>query len=103
MAWQSPQRLGDVEVPALLGEEGTRPSDTTRIAVYSWAIPRLPGSNTGHGQVWKRPDGLVEPCGGPFKCGDCTDDNALVGELLVSIDNAPYRNVALPQRLHAWG
>lgn len=27
--------------------------------------------NTGHGHVWKRPDGLIAKCGGPKLCVEC--------------------------------
>ncbi|WP_320533625.1 hypothetical protein [Robbsia andropogonis] len=34
------------------------------------------GSNTGHGHVWKRPDGLKAKCGGPGMCAKCSRDAA---------------------------
>lgn len=34
------------------------------------------GGNTGHGHVWKRPDGLVARCGGPALCAECARDAA---------------------------
>lgn len=33
-----------------------------------------PGSNTGHGHVWKRPDGVTARCGGPVLCLSCRAD-----------------------------
>lgn len=33
-----------------------------------------PGSNTGHGHVWKRPDGVTARCGGPALCLSCRAD-----------------------------
>lgn len=33
-----------------------------------------PGTNTGHGHVWKRPDGTVMRCGGPSYCAQCRAD-----------------------------
>lgn len=33
-----------------------------------------PGSNTGHGHVWARPDGVKAPCGGPGLCAVCQAD-----------------------------
>jgi hypothetical protein len=30
-----------------------------------------PGTNTGHGHVWPRPDGAKARCGGPTICPDC--------------------------------
>lgn len=35
-----------------------------------------PGSNTGHGHVWKRPDGVRSRCGGPRLCRKCQQDQA---------------------------
>jgi hypothetical protein len=31
-------------------------------------------SNTGHGHVWPRPDGIVARCGGPWVCPECAMD-----------------------------
>lgn len=33
-----------------------------------------PGTNSGHGHVWPRPDGTRMRCGGPGLCQKCTDD-----------------------------
>lgn len=33
-----------------------------------------PGSNTGHGHVWPRPDRLLARCGGPPMCQGCAAD-----------------------------
>lgn len=35
------------------------------------------GTNTGHGHVWGRPDGLMVRCGGPGVCELCTLDAAM--------------------------
>lgn len=35
-----------------------------------------PGTNTGHGHVWPRPDGMVARCGGPAMCQRCAIDAA---------------------------
>lgn len=32
------------------------------------------GSNTGHGHVWERPDGMKARCGGPMRCMGCRRD-----------------------------
>jgi len=32
------------------------------------------GSNSGHGHVWDRPDGVKARCGGPVLCKDCRRD-----------------------------
>jgi hypothetical protein len=34
------------------------------------------GTNTGHGHVWPRPDGLRARCGGPGLCAECATDQA---------------------------
>ena len=31
-----------------------------------------PGTNTGHGHVWTRPDGMKARCGGPTVCRECS-------------------------------
>lgn len=36
--------------------------------------PSKIGGNTGHGHVWKRPDGVLMRCGGPGMCAACTAD-----------------------------
>lgn len=30
-----------------------------------------PGTNTGHGHLWERPDGVKARCGGPYLCTEC--------------------------------
>jgi len=35
-----------------------------------------PGTNEGHGHVWKRPDGMRARCGGPRICRVCAVDAA---------------------------
>lgn len=39
-------------------------------------VQKTPGSNTGHGYVWKRPDGQKARCGGPSMCRECAQDLA---------------------------
>lgn len=34
------------------------------------------GTNTGHGHVWARPDGVKMRCGGPGLCDTCSKDKA---------------------------
>jgi DNA-binding CsgD family transcriptional regulator len=36
------------------------------------------GTNTGHGYVWDRPDGMKAACGGPTQCQQCCHDQAIV-------------------------
>jgi len=36
--------------------------------------PFGPGSNTGHGHVWPRPDGNKARCGGISMCRECAAD-----------------------------
>lgn len=40
------------------------------------ALFRVPGTNTGHGYVWPRPDGMKHRCGGPALCEQCALDRA---------------------------
>src|ERR1041384_3405298 len=44
-------------------------------------IGRGPGTDTGHGHVWRRPDGLrARGCGyGEGRCQQCADDNRKFG------------------------
>src|SRR5690348_11323898 len=35
-----------------------------------------PGTNTGHGHVWPRPDGVRARCGGAGICSECAKDLA---------------------------
>ena len=35
------------------------------------------GTNTGHGHVWARPDGVKARCGGPALCADCAMDDVM--------------------------
>lgn len=39
------------------------------------------GTNTGHGHVWERPDGLRYRCGGPSLCKECALDAASVDKM----------------------
>lgn len=41
-------------------------------------IPNVPGTNTGHGRVWPRPDGRTYRCGGLRMCPACRDDQAVI-------------------------
>jgi hypothetical protein len=38
----------------------------------------VPGTNSGHGYVWKRPDGMIARCGGPGMCRECAKDKERV-------------------------
>jgi hypothetical protein len=38
----------------------------------------VPGTNSGHGHVWKRPDGIVARWGGPGLCRECREDKERV-------------------------
>ncbi len=41
-------------------------------------MANVPGTNTGHGHVWARPDGSRARCGGPRMCKECARDAAEV-------------------------
>ncbi len=100
--WQAPQHIGDVEVPVLVGRDGDKAGKVT-VPVYSWTISRLPGSNTGHGHVWERPDRSQESCGWPDRCGQCEADEELIAEMQHSVRAATERRGAeiLIQRVAA--
>lgn len=42
------------------------------------------GTNTGHGHVWKRPDGVRMRCGGPRMCAACAKDAALLASTVLA-------------------
>jgi hypothetical protein len=48
-------------------------------------------TNTGHGHVWARPDGLMAKCGGPGLCKECSLDAQKVAEQPVA--------AGLPERI----
>ena len=37
----------------------------------------VPYTNSGHGHVWARPDGMKARCGGPGMCSDCKAEQEL--------------------------
>jgi hypothetical protein len=41
--------------------------------------PHGPGTNSGHGHVWPRPDGLKARCGGMSRCMVCANDARQIG------------------------
>lgn len=41
--------------------------------------PYGPGTNTGHGNVWPRPDGRKARCGGAGMCRECAKDARQTG------------------------
>lgn len=56
-------------------------------------VRNIPGTNTGHGHVWPRPDGLVAKCGGPVVCIECAHDatppseeGTAVSDIVYSVD-----------------
>ena len=57
-----------------------------------------PGTNTGHGWVWIRPDHMRARCGGPALCAQCDQDmtDKLNGATvsIAQADMVPESNVA---------
>jgi len=49
----------------------------------------LHGANTGHGHVWKRPDGVKTRCGGPMLCSKCARDAAGMANIKEDLENIP--------------
>jgi hypothetical protein len=48
-----------------------------------------PGTNTGHGHVWERPDGMKARCGGTAICVECAKDHARWGKALAGAGAIP--------------
>lgn len=72
-AWDSLNELrGDAkEAEERAFQALDRPAPETGESLF-----RIPGTNTGHGHVWPRPDGLIARCGGPGICKQCALDQA---------------------------
>jgi hypothetical protein len=51
-----------------------------------------PGSNTGHGHVWERPDGTKAPCGGIVGCSFCQRDLGMYGRRVETENVTPLRS-----------
>lgn len=49
-------------------------------------MPNTPGTNSGHGYAWPRPDGVKARCGGPAMCAECLADLQLAPSHLPSIE-----------------
>lgn len=49
------------------------------------------GTNSGHGHVWKRPDGTSAKCGGPAICRECAADKALLVQVPPGARTLPDR------------
>lgn len=62
--------------------------------------PNPYGTNTGHGHVWPRPDGVKARCGGPALCKQCAFD---AGEALETRQSNPVMDGGdeLRKKLHA--
>jgi hypothetical protein len=81
-------KIGDYTYEGILAEFARAVlAESDSKAVESPAIPyepiindRGPGTNTGHGHVWRRPDGQRQHCGyGQGSCQQCADDNREFG------------------------
>lgn len=48
--------------------------ETHALAKAGESVANKPGTNTGHGHVWQRPDGVKARCGGPGLCKECSRD-----------------------------
>lgn len=61
------------------------------------------GTNSGHGHVWERPDGLKARCGGPALCAECKVDSGLVQHqaALPSVNLEDLERIAIVQALAA--
>lgn len=54
---------------------------SARYERMKFASKNTPGTNSGHGHVWERPDGIKARCGGPGICKECLDDRSLIAAL----------------------
>lgn len=57
------------------------------------------GTNTGHGHVWERPDGVRMRCGGPGMCAVCSADLARMANKEKSAPVPPSSKTVTPARL----
>lgn len=46
----------------------------------------VPGTNTGHGHVWARPDGVKARCSGTLGCPECKADAKMYGKPAVQAE-----------------
>lgn len=74
----------DLHPRCLMISLAQEPTDDQMRAIHD-ALRRAPvaaqqsnktGTNSGHGHVWDRPDGLKAKCGGPGFCSQCSRDQA---------------------------
>ena len=71
------------EVAVLMTVRETEPIPLIAMTFDQWQVAREhgqigPGTNTGDGHVWPRPDGHQLRCGGPRHCPRCTADAAML-------------------------
>ena len=57
------------------------------------------GTNTGHGHVWTRPDGVKARCGGPGMCSVCSADKEHVEQANASQVPFDPKPIAGAQRM----
>ena len=57
------------------------------------------GTNTGHGHVWARPDGVRARCGGPQICSECAHDLAI----MIALPTAAGLNSPAPAQVREVG
>ncbi|WP_208452989.1 hypothetical protein [Burkholderia gladioli] len=65
---------GNLEVRAVWSGNYAAPADAGEAVADTPASPV--GTNSGHGHVWARPDGMKARCGGPMMCKQCAIDAA---------------------------
>lgn len=46
-------------------------------------MTRIPGTNSGHGWAWERPDGMKARCGGTSLCSQCKEDATVAKALSI--------------------
>lgn len=62
---------------AIAGKINTFQDEKLEAPALSWG----PGTNTGHGHVWRRPDGIRARCMGPGGCLVCSEDKVRLNNL----------------------
>jgi hypothetical protein len=65
-----------------------------RVVEVTWSNETLPppgygpGTNTGHGHAWKRPDGIYAKCLGVHHCKECKRDSAVFAAAIANAEDA---------------
>lgn len=72
-------KIGDYTYEGILASFAREAEAVKVIQSVNKNVTLGPGSNTGHGHVWPRPDGSRARCGGVGMCKQCSSDWAAYG------------------------